>query len=170
MDPRNKFAKISYLHQSMNKKLSQFGIFHKKLSIDESMVQYFEKHSAKMHVRGNPICFDYKLWSLCGNDEFPYQSNIYTGKDSSKRPEKARRQQLVLNQLDVVLKHPMSKYHEVYFDNSFTSSKLLDVLSSIEFAAVETVRENKTDSASNLKISNKDIKKKSRGIKDYRCN
>ena len=54
------------------------------MSIDESMVPYFGKHSTKMYIRGiKAIRFGYKLWSLCGNDGFPYQLNIYTGKDSS---------------------------------------------------------------------------------------
>ena len=78
------------------------------------MVPYFGKHSAKMYIRGiKAIRFGYKLWSLCGNNGFPYQLNIYTGKDSSGQLDEPLGQQVVLKLLDVVLKHSVTKYHEV---------------------------------------------------------
>ena len=48
--------------------------------------------------------------------------------------------------------------------------KLLDKLSSVGFAAIGTVRENRIDVASSFMISSEDIKEKSRGTYDYRCN
>ena len=61
----NKVAKVAFLYEAMNKNLSQWGIFHKKLSVDEAMVPYFGKHSAKMYIKGKPICFGYKN-GVCG--------------------------------------------------------------------------------------------------------
>ena len=66
------------------------------------MAPYFGKHNAKIYIRGKPIRFNYKLWSLCGNDGFPYQLNIYTGKDSFRQPEEPLEQLFVLKLLDVV--------------------------------------------------------------------
>ena len=51
----NKVAKVGFLYEAMNKNLSQWGIFHKKLSIGEAMVPYFGKHNAKMYIKGKPI-------------------------------------------------------------------------------------------------------------------
>ncbi|KAJ8875797.1 hypothetical protein PR048_023698 [Dryococelus australis] len=68
--PRNKFREIkTYLHfmdstelgkiqpifEELNKNLQQFGIFHKDLSINESMVPYYGYHSCKMFIRGKRI-------------------------------------------------------------------------------------------------------------------
>ena len=57
----HKVAKVAFLYEAMNKNLSQWGIFHKILSIDEAMVPYFGKHSAKMYIKDKPIRFGYKI-------------------------------------------------------------------------------------------------------------
>ena len=67
----------------INNSLIQFGVFHEILSVDESMVPYFGRHSAKMFIRGKPIRFGYKIWSLCGIDGYPYHLKIYQGKERS---------------------------------------------------------------------------------------
>ena len=44
----NKLAKVQPIYDVMNRNLTQFGFFHNDLSIDESMVPYYGKHSAKI--------------------------------------------------------------------------------------------------------------------------
>ena len=75
----NKVAEVEPLYDDLNVKLVQFGMFHPLLSIDESMVPYYGRHSAKMFIRGKPIRFGFKLWSLCGSDGYPYHFRIYKG-------------------------------------------------------------------------------------------
>ncbi|KRZ65504.1 PiggyBac transposable element-derived protein 3 [Trichinella papuae] len=77
----DKMSKISPLYQMLNDRLVQYGVFHESLSIDESMVPYYGRHSAKMFIRGKPIHVGYKIWMLCGTDGYPYQLNIYQGKE-----------------------------------------------------------------------------------------
>ena len=79
-------------------------------------------------------------------------------------------QQVVLNLLELVTILSEPKYHEVYFDNSFSSAELLKLLSDQGFIATGTIRENRTDGATKLMISKKAMKKKTRGSYDYRCN
>ena len=67
----NKVAKIAPLYDELNKGLVKFGVFNELLSVDEAMVPYFGRHSAKMFIRGKPIRFGYKIWSLCGEDGYP---------------------------------------------------------------------------------------------------
>ena len=62
---RNKVAKVAFLYEAMNKNLSQWGIFHKKLSIDEAMIPYFGKHNAKMYIKGKPICVSDTKYGVC---------------------------------------------------------------------------------------------------------
>ena len=50
-----KMAKVIPIYDVLNSKIQSFGILHSQLSIDESMVSYFRKHSCKQFVRGKPI-------------------------------------------------------------------------------------------------------------------
>ena len=67
----------------LNLNLVLFGIFYELLSIDESMVQYFGCHNAKMFIREKPIRFVYKPWCLCESEGYPYHMQIYQGKQSN---------------------------------------------------------------------------------------
>ena len=61
LQPGDKLDKIESIYDEMNKKFIHFGLFHKLLSIDKSMVQYYGHHSSKMFIRGKPIPFGYKI-------------------------------------------------------------------------------------------------------------
>lgn len=65
----DKMSKISPLYDVLNRNLVQFSFFHKLLSVDEFMVPYFGRHRAEIFIRGKPISFGFKIWSLCGNDD-----------------------------------------------------------------------------------------------------
>ena len=67
----DKLTKIRSLQDRVNTSLQQFGIFAKDLSVDEQMVPYFGRHSAKMFIRGKPIRFDNKNWVLASSDGYP---------------------------------------------------------------------------------------------------
>ena len=58
-EPR--MAKVEPLYNLLNKKVQQFGIAHEDLSIDESIVPYYGRHSCKKFVRAKPIRFRYEL-------------------------------------------------------------------------------------------------------------
>ena len=47
-----KMAKVIPIYDALSSKIQSFGILHSQLSIHESMVPYFGKHSCK---RGKPI-------------------------------------------------------------------------------------------------------------------
>ena len=75
---QSKVAKVLPLLDLLKANCQQFGVFHKSLSIDESMVPYRGLHSAKQYIKGKPVKFGYKLWMLCSSDGFPYN---YLGND-----------------------------------------------------------------------------------------
>ena len=56
----------------LNCNLVQFDIFHEVLSVDESMVPYFGRRSAKMFIKEKRSCFGYKIWCLRGSDGYSY--------------------------------------------------------------------------------------------------
>lgn len=57
IDRKDKMYKLRPLMDKLNERFLQWGIFHKKLSIDEAMVKYFGHHSSKQFIRGNPARF-----------------------------------------------------------------------------------------------------------------
>ena len=77
-------AKVEPLYQILNEKFQRYGIFYKNLSIDESMVPYFGRHSCKQFIRGKPIRFGYKMWMLASNTGLPYCVATYQGKENEE--------------------------------------------------------------------------------------
>ena len=59
---KDKLAKIRPLQDRVNALLQQFGVFVKDLTIDEQMVPYFGRHSAKMLICSKPIRLGPKNW------------------------------------------------------------------------------------------------------------
>ena len=168
LEQGNKIAKIAPVYTSVNATLAKFGVFHEDLSIDESMVPYFGRHSAKMFIRGKPIRFGYKLWSLCGSDGYPYHLQVYKGKEatSSNEPLGTR---VVNHMVEVVRENSDVAKHHFFFDNFFTSYKLLSDLASEKVKATGTVRENRTGGANRDLTSTKEMKKSTPGTFDFRC-
>ena len=50
------------------------------MCVDESMIPYFGKHSAKQYIKGKPIKFGYKLWSFNTNFGYLIHCDPYSGK------------------------------------------------------------------------------------------
>ena len=164
----HKAAKVLPLYDSLNKNLVQFGVWHHSLSIDESMVPYFGRHSIKMFIRGKPIRFGYKIWCLCGPDGFPYNLKIYTGKDEQD-VKQSLGSRVVNHMTEVIEKNSQVKHHQLFFDNFFTSHGLIQSLAERQMRAAGTVRENRTNGANAKLIDNKKLKKKGRGHFDFVC-
>jgi len=73
--------------------------------------------------------------------------------------------------VDVVMAQSIGHYHTFFFDNFFTSVKLLETLSDTGIRATGTVRDNRIGDAKNRLCASKTMKKnKSRGSFEYCCN
>ena len=159
----DKLAKIRPLQDKANASLQQFGLLEKDLSIDEQMVAYFDRHSAKMFIRGKPIRFGYKNWVLALSDDYPYKFGTYTGACKTKDSSKPLGSQVVFNLLSIVEKPAC---HGVYFDNFFTLYLLLRDLHEKGFGALGTIRESRSMKCP-LRPS-KSVENEKRGFFDYR--
>jgi DNA excision repair protein ERCC-6 len=168
LEKGNKVAKVSPLYKLLNDNLQKHGIFHSDLSIDESMVPYFGKHSSKMFMHMKPIRIGYKLWILASPDGFPFALIIYTGKTAAviKRPLGFRVVDSLLQPVKC-LSDPSK--HCVYFDNFFTSYDLVRYLHDQGFKATGTIRQNRTGGANKILIPDAEMKRKPRGTYDYCC-
>jgi hypothetical protein len=80
-----------------------------------------------MFIHGKPIKFGSKVWMMCSSNSYPYNMQIYSGKqDGDNGPLGSR---VIHKMLSVI--EGNSKY-EVYFDNFFTSYDLLNELKHLE--------------------------------------
>ena len=114
LQPGDKMAKISPMYNKLNQQLVQYGMFHDLLSVDESMVSYYGRHSSKMFIKGKPIRFGYKLWCLCGSDGYPYHLILYQGKEAmmSKEPLGI---QVIGKMVNVIEQTSETTRHELFF-------------------------------------------------------
>lgn len=158
---QSKMAKVLPFYDRLKENCLQFGVFHKFLSIDESMIPYRGLHSARQYIKGKPVKFGYKMWMMCGSDGYPYNFEIYCGKE-------ANRDGPLGSHVVKTLLTPVSNkdQHVVFFDNFFTSYDLLRTLAADNIRACGTIRENRTGRCP--LPSNKDWKKKPRGSYDFR--
>lgn len=70
LPPNDRMAKVRPLFNSVNERFLAARLYDHHLSIDESMVPYYGRHSSKQFIRGKPIRFGFKVWSL--NTAFGY--------------------------------------------------------------------------------------------------
>lgn len=69
----DRFSMLSPLFNLLDKNFMQFGVFPYNLSIDEQMLPYFGRHSAKMFIKGKPVRFGFKMWCLAGSTGYFFQ-------------------------------------------------------------------------------------------------
>ena len=178
---KSKTAKVDLLYPKLLLNCHQFGIFHKKLSIDESMVPYRGKHPVKQFIRNKPVRFAYKIWFMCGTDVDPYNFKIfeckiwfmcgtdvdpynfqiYKGKETGPKQEILGSR--VVQDMASIIRHEDADKHILYFDNFFTSHQLLDNLGKKNLRATGTVRTNRM-----MKYPLNILKKDERASLDYR--
>ena len=162
-------AKILPLYDSLNASLIQFGIFDKNLSIDESMVPYFGRHSCKMFIRGKPIHFGYIFWCLCGSNGYPYKLSIYTGKDPNSAENSAPLGTCVVkNMVNIIEEHSQPAKHALFVDNFLTNYRLCADLTQRDIKFIGTVRKNRSAGACKAMTSSKELSSSNRGSFDYR--
>lgn len=139
----DKLSKVRPYLDLLNKKFQQFGVHKFNLSIDEQMIPYRGRHSARMFIQGKPIRFGYKAWTLASSDGYVYAFDIYTGKSSKAKLSEytfGLGGDVVVQLLQTVER----EFHAVYFDNFFTSFDLLAQLRKLGYYACGTMRENRT--------------------------
>lgn len=158
----DRMYKLRPLTDLLTKNFCQWGVFHRDLSIDESMVKYFGGHPAKQFIRGKPVRFGYKNWVLSSSSGYCYMFNVYCGKGNDTRqvPLGAHVVLTFMNQI------ADPERHIVFFDNYFSTFDLLVTLKEKGIKATGTIRENRLRKCP--LPTNKDFGKKQRGVYDWR--
>lgn len=163
LDKDDKFAKLRPLFNSLNQSFLALFRNESYLSIDESMVPYFGHHGCKQFIRGKPIRFGYKMWCLNTTLGYLVQFQAYQGKGSVTHQELGLGGSVVVDLIDSL---PEGPKYKLFFDNFFTSLRLLDHLTDHSFGATGTLRANRTDKCP--LITPAAMKKKDRGHIDHR--
>lgn len=159
----DKFYKLRRYFDLLNERFAKFGVFSHNICVDEQMIPYFGRHSCKMYMKGKPVRFGFKTWCLCSSNGYLYNFMPYAGRDDNIDHDLGLGASVVVQLLDIV-REP--SHHAVYFDNFFTSQRLLLELSKRKFCATGTVRECRLVSCT-LEDS-KTLAKKDRGYFDWR--
>lgn len=141
MNQDDRGFKIRPLMDMLNESFRKFGVFREELSVDEMLVRYFGHHPLKQFIKGKPIRFGYKMWSLCGSDGYCYKFQLYCGKETGPKKDLPLGTRVVTEMLEAV---DTPTDHSIYFDNLFTSRQLMVTLAEEGYRATGTVQERRT--------------------------
>ena len=162
--PENdRFGKVRPLLAQLNERWLLYAPGDRNLSIDESMIPYYGRHGAKQHLHGKPIRFGFKVWSLTTSRGYMVQCEPYQGAcTGTSRPELGLGGSVVV---DLVAELPRHRQYTLFFDNFFTSLKLMDHLKLDGFRATGTIRSNRVENAPLTDV--KKFAKNSRGAFEF---
>lgn len=163
LDPSDKLTKIRNFYSLLNEKCLLYFPAGRELAVDESMIPYFGHHSSKQFIKGKPIRFGFKLWTLADPLGYVVQFEPYAGARGNGTYGPLGLGGTVVK--DLLSELPKRPYH-VVFDNYFTSLPLLTDLAESGIGATGTLRKNRIEQCpmENAKL----LAKKERGALDYR--
>ena len=145
LDANDKFSKVRPVMNHINKKCQENFVAEQIISIDESMIPYFGRHSAKQFIHGKPIRFGYKAWVAATRLGYVVAFDLYQGKGTTDK-ELGLGGSVVMNLFNQLPEKDNRHYHFL-FDNFFTNIDLLNYLQSIGTGATGTVRANRDKKA-----------------------
>ena len=161
-DPnRDRLFKVRPVLDMCNRNFKS-GVYgpNRELSIAEAMIGFKGRCHMKQYMPAKPIKWGLKAWMLAdAHNGYCVHADIYTGtKDGQGRTEG-----LGHNVVMDLAQHIANKNFHLYFDNYFTSPKLLTDLKSIGTYACGTVRAGRKG----LPPSFKEKKKVDRGVSSF---
>lgn len=163
LDANDKLAKLRPLFVMLNERFVQHWPVEQDISIDESMVPYYGRHSSKQFIRGKPIRFGFKVWCLNNRLGYLIQCEPYQGSSGSFNADIGLGGSVVSQ---LVEKIPDGNSYRLYVDNFFTSPRLLDHLKAMKISVTGTVRANRMEKCPLVEADK--LKKDLRGSFDHR--
>ena len=168
LDVGDKMSKVRPLLSHMNEKFLTYfrAVQTQNLSIDESMVPYYGRHSCKQFIRGKPIRFGYKVWMLSTSLGYVVKFEPYQGAKGRQAvyPGLGMGGSVVIDLIAALQEEEGRSYH-LTFDNLFTSLKLVDVLTEKNIACRGTIRANRLGDCPVCEVT--EMKKTARGSYDH---
>ena len=122
-DGHDCLGKVRSLIDHLSTKFSETYKPHRDIAVDEAMIKFQGKSSLKQYMPLKPTKHGIKVWVPADSTNGYFSRfEVYTGKNNTTEHGLGAR---VMKSLTSDLK---GKYHHVYFDNYFTSLKLLEDL------------------------------------------
>src|SRR6218665_1936141 len=162
LDKTDKLAKLRPLFDKLNKRFLENWPVQQDISIDESMVPYYGRHSSNQFIRGKPIRFGFKVWCLNTRLGYLIQCEPYQGSSGIFDASLGLGGSVVA---DLMSKLPQNLPYRLYVDNFFTSPRLLDNMKGKGISITGTVRVNRMENCP-LKTPAL-VKKEKRGSYDH---
>ena len=147
LNRQDKFSKVRPMVELLQRKFMQHFQPSQHLSHDESIIEYFGKHSCKQCIRNKPIRFGYKVWCLSSTYGYLINFDLYQGKTHEGNTELEK----VVGKCSATVLHLLEKLpadkknlpYVLYFDNLFSSYELVMHLKSMNYLCTGTIRENR---------------------------
>ena len=114
----------------------------KNLSIDEGMIAFKGRLSFRQYMPAKPTKYGIKVW-MAADSQNGYVNNfsVYLGKEANVPRVNGLGYDVVMKMASPFLK----KHRHIFFDNSFTSTKLMEDLLAQDTYSCGTVRSNRKD-------------------------
>lgn len=159
----DRLLKIRPVINGLNQKFQDVYNGTRQLSVDESMILFKGRNTMKQYCPMKPIKRGYKMWCLADQKGYIKRFSIYQGKDvalEDKYDGFGLGERVVLS----LTENERGKNKMIFFDNYFTSIRLLEKLKTEQILACGTIRSNRKFTPQNLKPD----KKMKRGDWDFR--
>lgn len=115
----------------------------KNISVDEGMIGFRGRLSFRQYMPAKPTKYGIKVWMAADSSNgYVLNFDVYLGKEPNQRP---RIYGLGYDVVTSMIRPYMNKNHHVFFDNFFSSVKLLEHLASNDTYACATVRCSRKD-------------------------
>lgn len=115
----------------------------KNLSVDEGMIGFKGRLSFRQYMPAKPTKYGIKVWMAADSSHgYVLNFDVYLGKEADGR---RRNYGLGYDVVTKLITPFMNRNHHVFFDNFFTSTKLLEDLKATDTYACGTVRCNRKD-------------------------
>lgn len=145
IDMSDKMYKLRPLMNKLKNNFQKNFVAVEQMDFDESMIKYFGRHGCKQCIRGKPIRFGFKMWSLNSPDGYLVNFDVYQGRNPNAVPEYeymfGKNAAPFVSMLKE-LPNPELPY-KFYLDNLFTSISLFNFLRSNGYGATGTFREDR---------------------------
>ena len=170
----DKYGKVGYLIQVLQKKYSELYVPEQNLSHDEAMIAYFGKNSLKQAIRNKPIRFGYKAWCLTTVSGYLVTFDLYQGVGVGTNHQAnvvnvGASGASVLDLLDILPEDKRRLSYHIFGDNYFSSLKLVDSLVERNYNYTGRIRSDRLKGKPNLTSSDQFKKKTEDPVKLSVC-
>jgi len=145
-DPnRDKLYKVRPLLEYLIERFQDAYKPSKEVSIDEQLLLHKGRLSFRQYIPNKRARFGIKMFSLCDQTGYLYNTEVYVGKNFGEQEKKDDKTKLgKTGQVVMRLMQPiLDSGHQLYLDNWYTSHALFKTLIDRNTAACGTVRKNR---------------------------